>query len=81
MRLKVVTRKGIRLEKEVFNVVLPAEFGKMEVLPSHAGTVVLMPGGKLFYDESFIVVEKSIARILKDEILVLTEGVMRRVFD
>lgn len=75
MLIKVITKKGVQLEEEVKDVSLPSVRGRMEVLKEHAGIVVLLSKGKVLYDGSFLRIEKGVARVFTDKMLVLAEGV------
>lgn len=75
MRIKIITKKGLLVEEEVGRVILPAGNGRMEVLPSHAPTFVLLTRGEVGYDGKGLKIFGGIARIYNDEVLLLTEGV------
>lgn len=78
MKLKVITKEGLRLDQKVKNIVIPARSGQIEVLPGHAATVVLISEGKLIYDGSALKIGRGAARIYNDEITIFTEGAKRR---
>ena len=78
MKLKVITKEGVKLDQEVDQAILPAYSGQIEILPGHAATVVLLSEGKLIYDGSALKTEKGAARIYNDEITIFTEGAKSR---
>lgn len=75
MDLKIITRKGLFIEKQVDSVILPSLGGEMEVLKGHAETVAMISSGKVVYDGSFTRVEDGFAYVGNDTILVIVKGV------
>jgi F0F1-type ATP synthase epsilon subunit len=73
MLVRVVTKNGLALEKQVGTVFLPSVQGVMEVLPGHTGAVVLLSEGRVLHDGSSLRIAGGVAKVLDDEVLILAE--------
>lgn len=74
MNLKVVTREGVLVDRDVVSVRFVTPIGGMEVLPGHAPLVVLVNPGKIFHNESETEIGAGVAWIKDDKILIMAEG-------
>jgi F-type H+-transporting ATPase subunit epsilon len=77
----LVTRERKLLEAEVDEVVLPAMYGAIGVLPGHTPLLAGLKLGELTYrvgsQESKIIMSWGFAEVLPDRVIVIAEGAIR----
>ena len=56
---------------------MPATDGKMQVLPMHASSIVLLKRGELFCDHTSIKIESGVARIYNEEVIIYSPEIKR----
>jgi len=77
IKIQIITSNGFFLEREMSSITLPTDRGAMEVLPGHASIVLeLEDQGKLHLDNRGLIIEKGIAHIENDKVLILSDKVI-----
>ena len=77
----LVTREKKILEQDVDEVVLPAYFGQIGILPGHTPLLAMLKVGEMSYrvgDKHFMMVLTwGFAEVLPDRVIVIAEGAMK----
>lgn len=68
MRVKVITKDGIVLERDIAQITLPSVCGAMQVLPGHASSVIVLKKGNISFDSTSIPVKEGVARVYSGEV-------------